>query len=403
MTSNDPVDVKIKNLEVVLKITERCNINCSYCYVFNQGDVSYKDHPALMSKDCIGAVARFVGEAARRHDIEHLKIDFHGGEPMLIGSRRYLEACDAIRSAVPSSCAVRFVIQTNATFIDGKWIDAFAQTGTVVGVSLDGPKELNDRLRVDHHGRGTYDRTVTGLRLLQQASSRFSNLQPPAIICVIDPRSNAESVFEHFRQKLGVSSIHYLLPDVSHLSVERPNYVLLSKYFRDLLTSWLPFRSSVRVRFLDFIFAVFDLGARGILRAEAARDESVVVTIASNGELGPNDSWRTVAPAAFSTGMTAASTELREFLRDSRVSQFVESARHLATECQHCCWQRICHSGNLFESVHRFGGARKFDRSSVYCQSIQSLLTDATEEALKVGIPFRRIEQTLASSYEESV
>lgn len=393
----------VTDLEVVLKIAERCNINCSYCYVFNRGDESYRDHPALMSRDHVVAVANFIGAAARRHGLERVKIDFHGGEPMLIGWRRYIEACETIRDAVRSSCDVRFVIQTNATLVTSKWIEAFAQTGTAVGVSLDGPKDINDRERIDHKGHGTYDRTVAGLRLLQQASSEFPSLTPPAAICVVDPTSDAEAVFNHFRKDLGISSVHYLLPDVSHLSVERPNDVCVTKYLRDLLRAWISFRASVRIRLLDFIFGCLEQGAHGANEVERSKRESAVVTIGSNGALGPNDSWRTVCPTAFSTGMTVTNSTLADFLSDSRVWPLVESARQVARECHDCCWQRICQSGSLFEPVHRFAGTAMFDKPSVYCSSIQAFLTDAVEEAIKSGTSFSRIERTLVSRHEDSI
>lgn len=386
----------IRRLEVVLKVAERCNINCSYCYVFNQNDDAYLRHPALMSRDAVLGTARFLGEAARHYGLREIKVDFHGGEPTLIGPERYLAACQTFRSEVPSDCKVSYSIQTNAMLIDDEWLEILSSTRTRVGVSVDGPPDTHDKHRVDHHGHGTYDRTIVGLRRLQEVAQADRGFWGPGIICVIDPQSDARAIFRHFTEELRVSALHYLLPDASHMSVLKPSTSQVTEYLRNLLDAWLPVRATVQLRFLTYLFALLQQGEAGQIRARDARSEYAAITVASSGDLGPDDSWRTAVPELFATGMNTSNTTLHDFLNDPRISPLRASSGLLASQCTECCWKHICRSGNFLGSLHRYAGAAMFDRPSLYCSSIQSLMTNAVEALVRQGLPFARIEAALA-------
>lgn len=75
---------KISRLEVVLKIVERCNIDCTYCYFFNGQDESFKKHPKSISKNTVNQVSVFLKAAIDDLHIDEIMIIFHGGEPMTI-------------------------------------------------------------------------------------------------------------------------------------------------------------------------------------------------------------------------------------------------------------------------------------------------------------------------------
>ncbi|MCS5707958.1 4Fe-4S cluster-binding domain-containing protein [Candidatus Berkiella cookevillensis] len=74
---------KLNRLEVVLKTVERCNINCSYCYFFNDKDKSFLKHPKYISLKMIEDVCHFLRVGIEKLKIENLVIIFHGGEPLL--------------------------------------------------------------------------------------------------------------------------------------------------------------------------------------------------------------------------------------------------------------------------------------------------------------------------------
>lgn len=157
-----------KKLVLILKTAERCNLNCKYCYFFNGGDQSYKKHPPLISKGVVNQLVKFLSEGIQDLGIEHILVVFHGGEPLLQPIAQFTEMCFLLQSHLSPLTSIDFKVQTNATLISEKWIDAFSQFRVSVGVSLDGPKEYNDIDRIDHRNRGSYDAVRKGIHLLQE-------------------------------------------------------------------------------------------------------------------------------------------------------------------------------------------------------------------------------------------
>lgn len=68
--------------QVILKVASRCNLNCSYCYVYNMADSSWKQRPALMSNEVFEAALERSLQQCRATGQEQLRIAFHGANPV---------------------------------------------------------------------------------------------------------------------------------------------------------------------------------------------------------------------------------------------------------------------------------------------------------------------------------
>lgn len=73
--------IKGRSLEIVLKITGRCNIVCSFCYVFNKGDEIFKLNLPKISRETINSLVLFITAAIKNDGVGAVQVDFHGGEP----------------------------------------------------------------------------------------------------------------------------------------------------------------------------------------------------------------------------------------------------------------------------------------------------------------------------------
>ena len=138
-----------------LHVAHTCNLNCSYCFA-SQG--KYHGDRALMSFE--------VGKRALDFLIEHsghrtnLEVDFFGGEPLMNWDVVKQLVAYARTQEEPHHKKFRFTLTTNGMLIDDDVIDFVNREMSNVVLSLDGRKEIHDRLRVDYAGNGSYDRIV---------------------------------------------------------------------------------------------------------------------------------------------------------------------------------------------------------------------------------------------------
>ncbi len=152
------VDFKNRNhiiKALCLHIAHTCNLNCSYCFA---GQGKYQGERALMSFE-VGkqAIDFLIANSETRRNLE---VDFFGGEPLMnwevvkeiVGYARSIEK--------EYNKNFRFTLTTNGMLIDDDVIDFANQEMHNVVLSLDGRKEVHDRLRVDYKGVGSYDRIV---------------------------------------------------------------------------------------------------------------------------------------------------------------------------------------------------------------------------------------------------
>jgi uncharacterized protein len=194
---------------VTFKVAARCNLNCSYCYVFNKGDTSWRQRPARMSQEVFEAGIARLREACLRTGRDEVSVTLHGGEPTLVGAARARAFCDAARSGLEGVADVRLAIQTNGTRLTPAWVQLFAEHRVDVGVSIDGPPRVHDRERVDHRGRGSYAAVRRGLELLRDGDVPF------ALLSVVNFDSEPLEIHEHFCA-LGPDHISYLMPHHTH-------------------------------------------------------------------------------------------------------------------------------------------------------------------------------------------
>jgi uncharacterized protein len=150
---------------VVVQPTPFCNINCSYCYL-PQRNVS-----TVMAPETIATLFTKLFDSGWMGP--HVTVIWHAGEPLVVPVAFYQKAFEAIERLRPCALDIRHSIQTNGLLINPQWCDLFKQWNVGVGVSVDGPKHLHDAHRVTRSGRGTFDRTIEGIRILRREKVPF--------------------------------------------------------------------------------------------------------------------------------------------------------------------------------------------------------------------------------------
>ncbi|WP_422000537.1 cyclophane-forming radical SAM/SPASM peptide maturase GrrM/OscB [Reyranella sp.] len=153
---------------VVVQPTAFCNIDCTYCYLPDRNDKH------VMAQ---ATVRRLFGEVfASGWASPDLIVLWHAGEPLAASRDFYSEAFAAIEAVRPAGVNVKHSFQTNGTLVTAEWCRLFLEWNVGIGVSVDGPQALHDRNRLTRSGRGTFDKTMAGIRCLQDNGVPFHAL-----------------------------------------------------------------------------------------------------------------------------------------------------------------------------------------------------------------------------------
>lgn len=355
---------------VVLKIASRCNLNCSYCYMYNHEDQSWRHQPKVIADDILDrTLVAMRDECERRGPRHRTTLALHGGEPTLVGIRRFAEIAERARAVLGDRLAA-LTVQTNAVLLTPAWIETFRAHDVRVSVSLDGPREIHDAARVDHRGRGSYQRTVAGLELLIEGGLA------PKVLSVVHPGRSGAAAYRHLRA-LGITRIDFLLPDVTHDSKPRlyPAADLGSTPVADFLIpafdAWIDEDDpAVEVRvFADLLRSMLGDGPGSDAFGNPLMSYLVVDT---DGSIEAMDALRVCREGMVRSGLnvlTHGFDDLEQGL--PLVHRAVHEGFPLAETCRRCPEREVCGGGHL---PHRWSGERGFDNPSAWCADVLALL-----------------------------
>jgi uncharacterized protein len=153
---------------VVVQPTPFCNINCSYCYLPARNDRTVLEQGTVLNL--------FAKLFESGWTAPHVNVIWHAGEPLVMPIDFYRQAFTTIERLRPEHVCVTHSIQTNGMLISQAWCDFFTEWKVDVGVSIDGPRHLHDQKRVTRSGRGTFDKTLAGIRKLRQREIPFHTI-----------------------------------------------------------------------------------------------------------------------------------------------------------------------------------------------------------------------------------
>ncbi len=381
----------MKSLGVVLKISERCNINCSYCYFFNGKDASYKERPSLITEKTVMQVAKFLKDACIDLKLESLSIGFHGGEPLMYKKANFATMCNYFISELQNLVDLEFTLQTNAMLVDEQWIELFNRYNIKVGVSIDGPKEYHDTHRVDFRNKGTYERVVSKVLLLTKHQSMIS-IGGVGALCVINPAYDGKKIYRHFVDDLLITRMDFLLPDYTHDDVMPYSVDQYGKYMCAVFNEWVTDDNpDIEVRFSHSVLRLF-LGKTGSLtygNGPAVYGELPLICIRGDGEVGPTDELMSTNPKSVTLTKAFVDTiSAKQLLMLPIFTEINKAQTDVPEACQECCWYNVCGSGGI---VHRFSNKNRFNNPSLYCNSLKDYYAEVAKYLLNQGYPLNNI------------
>lgn len=154
-----------------------CNLDCRYCYYL--GKEAMYDREMRQTRPtrrmCDEILEIYVRQYIEQQDVPEVGFAWQGGEPTLLGVP-YFERVVALQQRYANGKRILNALQTNGTLLDDAWGTFLAENGFLVGLSVDGPRELHDAYRVDKRGRPTFDAVMRGLETLKRHRVEFNTL-----------------------------------------------------------------------------------------------------------------------------------------------------------------------------------------------------------------------------------
>ena len=148
-----------------------CNLDCSYCYYLDKADI-YGGKEPVMTEEMLENVIR---EYILANDVPEITLNWHGGEPLVLGLDFYKKAVEFEKKYADGKVILN-TLQTNGTLLDRSWTEFFRKNSFLIGISLDGPKDIHDRYRKDKGGQPTFDKVLRGIGLLYSGGVEFNTM-----------------------------------------------------------------------------------------------------------------------------------------------------------------------------------------------------------------------------------
>lgn len=254
----------------------RCNMACDYCF-FLKKDRLYPESDFRMSDETMEA---YIRQTIEGHSVPEVTIVWQGGEPTLMGLDFFRRAVAVEKKWARPGLRVENSFQTNGILIDEEWCRFFHDNNFLVGLSLDGPRDLHDAYRHDKGGRPVFGKVQRAARLMQKHAVEFN------ILCTVNAVNSRRplDVYRYFRDDLGARYIQFIPiverdndtgnqegARVTDRTVDPGQY---GRFLIEIFDEWV--RRDVGIMFVLF----FD----GVLASYARGDSSLCVLTPTCGE-----------------------------------------------------------------------------------------------------------------------
>ncbi len=365
----------------------RCNIDCAYCYYLDKEKLYPDERRFRMSETVLEAYVRQMIGAARRSGQKAVQFSWQGGEPTLRGLAFYETAVALQKQLCPEGMSIANGFQSNGLLIDDDWARFFARENFLIGVSVDGPREIHDRYRRGRSGKATFEGVMAGIDALRRAGAQYN------ILCTVH-HGNAGKGREVYRflRGLGTRWLQFIpvverrtpagdLAGAPQIDADPANLVTdwsvrpraYGKFLCDVFDSW--FRADVgkiSVQFFDEQIAL----RRGLEPSLCILAETCgnALALEHNGDLYACDHY--VYPE-YRIG-NILSADMEEMAGSERMTAFGEAKRDgLTAQCRRCSFRPLCNGGC---PKHRFLTSKDGEAGQNYfCDSYTMFLRHAGE------------------------
>jgi len=179
-----------------------CNINCTYCFFLSK-EALYPNEKSRMSHETL---EEYIRQLLESHRTPQVTIAWQGGEPTLMRLDFFKLAVEIANKYKKPGQTVLHTFQTNGILLDDEWCAFFKEHNFLVGLSVDGPREIHDAYRMDRGGKGTFDKVMKGWKMLRKYEVDFN------ILCTVNAANekHGRAVYRFFRDELHAEWMQFI-------------------------------------------------------------------------------------------------------------------------------------------------------------------------------------------------
>jgi uncharacterized protein len=179
-----------------------CNLDCEYCFFLSK-EMLYPGDRFRMADEML---EQYVQQLLESHRTPEVTVAWQGGEPTMMGLDFFRRSVELVEKHRRLGQQVEYTIQTNGVLLNERWASFFKENNFLVGLSVDGPRQLHDTYRVDTRGNGSFDRVMAGYKHLKAASVDVN------VLCTVHAanQDHGLEVYRFFRDEMGVGFIQFI-------------------------------------------------------------------------------------------------------------------------------------------------------------------------------------------------
>lgn len=356
-----PVSVLIK------PASSLCNMSCDYCFYCDEAKNRLKDSYGFMSEKTLKNVIRKTMLNAEGY-VSYL---FQGGEPTLCGLEFYKKIIEYQKQYNRNGIKVYNSLQTNGYLIDERWCEFFKKENFLIGLSVDGTKDIHNTLRHDKAGSGTYERVLKASKLFDRYGVEYNILTVVSSLIA----ENIKQVYKDYGKR-GWKYQQYILcldpidrKEAADYSVSAEKY---GQFLIDLFEMWYEdFKRGTQPYIREFDNYLNIL--RGYLPEACSMVGHCTVqnVVEADGSVYPCDFY--VLDNYYMGNYNT--DKFTEVINSENAGRFVKDSLQLMEDCSECQYFKLCR-----------GGCRRnrIDGRNMFCESYKMFFEECLDRMQKI-------------------
>lgn len=348
-----------------------CNMQCKYCFytdvVSKRGVKSY----GMMTVDTLEKLTM----KALNYADGMCSFAFQGGEPTLAGLDFYKNLIRFQKTYNHKGVKIYNSVQTNGYNLSEDFAQFFGQHGFLIGVSLDGNKEIHNKFRITAKGEGTYENIINTTKLLKKKGAEYN------ILCVVtkDIAQNSSAVYNSLKR----FKFLQFIPCIDGFNEPQSDFSLSADQYGDFLIEtfrlyYKDFKNHKYVSVRNFDNYVMILSGQAAENCAMNGVCSCYFLIEGDGSTFPCDFY---VLDKWKLG-NVNSDSFQRMINSKTAKEFVELSMYKAPECNDCKWYFICRGGCRRDREPFINGKPGLNK---YCEGYKRFFESCYEQLLEIA------------------